>query len=110
MQPRSPARSTRANAGAGDNEPMQSPTFDSNDRKEDAPPIEALSRVDILARDAGMLPEFLASGKASRPAEHNPRHWLYRAVCLRMTWTEHDLVTPKAFDAAVEAVSDFPVR
>ena len=72
--------------------------------------IEVLARVEVLAREAGMLPEFVQTGKSSQPAEHNPKHWLYRAICLRMTWNEHTLVTKDAFNAAVAAVSETPLR
>ena len=69
-----------------------------------APVVEVVGRVDAFAQEAGLLPEFVpASGKR---VIHNPRHWVYRAICLRMTWNEHTLVTQQQFSAAVEAVSE----
>jgi hypothetical protein len=79
-------------------------------KNEATKPIEVLARVDVLASAAGLLPEFLASTQAARPAQQNPRHWIYRAVCVRTGWTEHSLVTQEAFNQAVEAVSEITVR
>ena len=78
-------------------------------RSKDEPsePIEVVGRVDAFAREAGLLPELVSVGK--RP-DVNPRHWLYRAICLRMTWNEHTLVTPKAFNEALATVGDITIR
>ena len=70
--------------------------------------IEVLARVDVLAREAGMLPELVPIG--GKRVDVNPKHWLYRAICLRMTWSEHTLVTQEAFNAAVAAVSEITLR
>jgi hypothetical protein len=72
------------------------------------PTIEVLARVDVLAKEAGMLPEMVGIG--GKRVGVNPKHWLYRAICLRMTWTEHTLVTQEAFDSAVATVSEITLR
>jgi hypothetical protein len=76
--------------------------------QEETPPVEVVARVDLLAKEAGMLPEMVGVG--GKRVGVNPKHWLYRAICLRMTWNEHTLVTQEAFNTAVETVSEFTLR
>ena len=82
--------------------------FEPDSSQEATPAIEVLARVDVLATEAGMLPEMIGIG--GKRVGLNPKHWLYRAICLRMTWNEHTLVTKKAFNAAVATVSEFTLR
>jgi hypothetical protein len=76
--------------------------------QESTPSIEVLARVDVLAKEAGMLPEMVVIG--GKRVDVNPKFWLYRAICLRMTWNEHTLVTQDAFNAAVESVREITLR
>lgn len=81
----------------------------SEDEAQETPPSSVVARLDDLAKAAGMLPEFLATGKPSRPVEQNPKFWLYRAICVRNRWNEHSQVTQEDFDDAVKAVANFTV-
>jgi hypothetical protein len=74
-----------------------------------APAVEVVARLDLLATEAGMLPEGLATGSPSNPVKQNPKLWIYRAICVRYRWNEHSLITKSDFDAAVKAVSHFSV-
>jgi hypothetical protein len=67
------------------------------------------TRLDELAKAAGLLPQFMATGQPSRPMAQNKRFWLYRAICVRYRWNEHSRITQTEFETAVAAVSNFSV-
>jgi len=80
-----------------------------DDQLERANESEQLRRLDDLAKTAGLLPQFLATGQPSRPMAQNRKFWLYRAICVRWRWDQHTRMTQTEFDAAVAAVSNFTV-